>query len=119
MKVLADTSVWVDHFRRSDSRLQGLLSDDKILIHPAVIGELACGNLTRRDNVLSDLQQLPAAAIAGREDAMFVIESRKLWGKGIGWTDAQLVASALLSGCELWTHDKQLQKIAAALSIAY
>jgi predicted nucleic acid-binding protein len=119
MKVLVDTSVWVDHFRRSDSRLQGLLSEGEIFIHPAIIGELACGNLMSRDEVLSDLHKLGSAAIADREDTMFVIESRKLWGKGIGWTDAQLVASALLSGCELWTHDKQLQKIAAALNIAY
>ena len=119
MKVLVDTSVWVDHFRRSDSRLQGLLSEGEIFIHPAAIGELACGNLTRRDNVLSDLHRLRSAAIADCEDTMFLIESRKLWGKGIGWTDAQLVASALLSGCELWTRDRRLHDIAVALNIAY
>jgi len=88
-------------------------------MHPAVVGELACGNLTRRGKVLSDLQKLPAASVADREDTMFVIESRRLWGKGIGWTDAQLVASALLTGCAFWTHDKRLRAAAIALRIAY
>jgi predicted nucleic acid-binding protein len=119
MKVLVDTSVWVNHFRRRDPRLQGLLSDGDLCMHPAVIGELACGNLTQRNRVLADLQKLPAAAIADGDDTMFVIESRKLWGKGIGWTDAQLIASALLGGCLLWTHDKHLHNAAVALGICY
>jgi predicted nucleic acid-binding protein len=84
-----------------------------------VIGELACGNLARRNKVLSDLQKLPVASVADQEDALFVIESRRLWGKGIGWTDAQLVASALISGCKIWTRDKQLRSVAAALGIAH
>jgi hypothetical protein len=85
----------------------------------AVIGELACGNLKRREQVLLDLQRLPAAAVADVEDTLFVIASRRLWGKGIGWTDAQLVAAALLSGARLWTHDKKLHAVASALRIAY
>jgi predicted nucleic acid-binding protein len=119
VKVLADTSVWVAHFRRNNPRLQALLADGEVLMHPAVVGELACGNLTRRARVLSDLQKLPAAVEADREDALFVIESRRLWGKGIGWTDAQLVASALLTECALWTLDKHLHRVAAALGIAH
>jgi predicted nucleic acid-binding protein len=110
--------VWIAHFRRTDPRLQAFLADGEVFLHAAVIGELACGNLTRRAKVLSDLQRLPAAAEANREDTLFVIESRRLWGKGMGWTDAQLIASALLTGCALWTHDKQLHKVADSLGIA-
>lgn len=119
MKVLVDTSVWIAHFQRGDPRFQALLSDGSVLIHPAVVGELACGNLARRARVLSDLRKLPAAAEADQEDILFVIESRRLWGKGIGWSDAQLIASALLTGCQLWTHDKRLHAVAAGLGIAY
>jgi predicted nucleic acid-binding protein len=119
MKVLVDTSVWIAHFRQSDSRLQAVLSSGAVLMHPAVVGELACGNLNRRGKLLADLLKLPAAAEADPEDIMFVIESRRLWGKGIGWTDAQLIASALLTGCALWTHDKQLRAVAGALGIAH
>jgi predicted nucleic acid-binding protein len=117
--VLADTSIWVDHLRVDDPRLRSAIADSELLVHPAVIGELACGTLPDRSDYLSYLADLPSASVADEEATLFVIESRKLWGKGIGWTDAQLVASALLSGCELWTHDKQLQKVAVALSIAY
>jgi predicted nucleic acid-binding protein len=116
---LVDTSVWIAHFRRSDPRLLTLLSRGEVFVHPAVIGELACGNLTRRDRVLSDFQKLPGAAIADHQETLFVIESHRLWGKGIGWADAQLVASALLTGCKLWTQDKRLHEVAAALHISY
>jgi len=119
VKVLVDTSVWITHFRRCDPQLQAFLFDGDVFMHPAVVGELACGNLPRREKVLSDLQKLPSASVADREDTLFVIDSRVLWGKGIGWTDAQLVASALLTGCKLWTHDKRLHAVASALHIAY
>jgi predicted nucleic acid-binding protein len=118
--ILVDTSVWIDHFRRSDPRLQALLDDGGVLMHPAVLGELACATLRARSRTLSYLQSLPLApSIADDEETMFVIESRGLWGKGIGWTDAQLVASALISECRLWTHDGQLRNVAAALRIVY
>jgi predicted nucleic acid-binding protein len=119
VKVLADTSIWIAHFRRSDPRLQGLLHKSEVFIHPAVVGELACGNLTGRNKVLSDLQKLPLASVADIDDTLFVIEARRLWGKGIGWIDAQLVSSALLTGCALWTHDKKLHNVAVGLRIAY
>jgi predicted nucleic acid-binding protein len=117
--VLVDTSVWIAHFRRSDPRLNALLHDGAVVMHPSVVGEIACGNLTGRNKVLSDLQKLPPAAVADKDDILFVIESRRLWGKGIGWTDAQLVASALLTACALWTLDKKLHAVAAALRIAH
>jgi predicted nucleic acid-binding protein len=118
--ILVDTSVWIDHFHRRDPRLQTLLNDRGVLIHPAVVGELACGNLPRRSQTLSYLESLPqTSSIADADETMFVIESRRLSGKCIGWTDAQLVASALISGCRLWTHDRQLRGVVAALGIDY
>ena len=118
--ILVDTSVWIDHFRRNDPRLLSLLDDRGVLTHPAVVGELACGPLPLRSGTLAYLQSLPqTSSIADAEETIFVIESRNLWGKGIGWTDAQLVASALISGCKLWSHDKQLHQVAIALRIAY
>jgi predicted nucleic acid-binding protein len=118
--ILVDTSVWIDHFRRYNERLQTLLDNRGALMHPAVVGELACGTLPHRRQTLSYLQGLPQpASIADTEETMFVVETRKLWGKGVGWSDAQLVASALISGCKLWTRDKRLHEVATALGIAY
>jgi len=117
MTVLADTSVWVDHFRRTNPRLEKLLADGNLLIHPAVIGELACRTLSRRQEVLTHLRRLPAALLTSPDETLFVVESRRLWGKGIGWTDAQMIASALLSDCTLWTLDKRLDAVASALGI--
>jgi hypothetical protein len=117
---LVDTSVWIDHFRRSDPGLKTLLDEEAVMTHPAVIGELVCGTLPARSRTLIDLQSLPPVpSIADAEETMFIIESRKLRGKGIGWTDAQLVASATISGCKLWTHDKRLQAVATSLHIAH
>lgn len=119
MMVLADTSVWIRHFRVGEPRLQALLNEGEILMHPVVLGELACGTLPRRASTLFYLRSLPqTASVADPEETMFAIESRNLSGKGIGWSDAQLIASVLLCGCLLWTRDKRLQEIAAALEIA-
>jgi predicted nucleic acid-binding protein len=118
--ILVDTSVWIDHFRRSNPRLQALLDQGEVLMHPAVLGELACGTMRSRSHTLSYLRDLPqVASIADAEETMFVVESRKLWEKGVGWSDVQLVASALISGCALWTHDQRLHSAVIALRIAY
>jgi predicted nucleic acid-binding protein len=118
--ILVDTSVWIDHFRRSDPQLQTLLNDRGVLMHPAVVGELACGTLVDRRRTLGYLQDLPQpASIADVEETMFVVDSRTLWGKGIGWSDAQILASALISGCKLWTHDRRLHELATELGIAH
>jgi hypothetical protein len=118
--ILVDTSVWIDHFRRSNPRLQALVDDRALLIHPVVIGELACGTIRNRKETLLYLQAVPRIpSIADAEETMFVIESRNLSGKGIGWVDAQLIASALISGCRLWSNDRNLHAAAAALRIAY
>ena len=97
--VLVDTSVWIAHFRERQPVLVDLLSDGLVLAHPFVNGELACGNLAGRQSLLADLAALPAAARASDTEVMRLVESRKLWGRGLGWVDAHLLASALISHC--------------------
>lgn len=113
--VLADTSVWIQHFRFGEPALADLLSDGLVLMHPFVWGELACGNLRDRTAILSDLRALPPATVASNEEVLQFIEDRRLWGRGLGWIDAHLLASALLSGCRLWALDKALVQAAAKL----
>jgi hypothetical protein len=115
--ILVDTSVWIAHFREAGSNLAHLLSEGLVMVHPFVVGELACGNLKNRDGILSDLQALPPAAPATHEEALRLVKDRKLWGTGIGWIDAHLLASALLSEAELWTLDERLDRAAAAASV--
>jgi predicted nucleic acid-binding protein len=112
MKVLADTSIWVDHFRGADPVLIDLLNDGCVLMHSFVPGELACGNPARRSPVLAKLAALPAALRAEDAEVLDLIENRKLHGPGIGWVDAHLIASALLSDCDLMTSDHRLKKAA-------
>jgi hypothetical protein len=115
--ILVDTSVWIAHFRKAGSRLGELLSEGLVMVHPFVLGELACGNLKHRVRILSDLEALPCAVSAAHEEVMRLIEARKLWGLGIGWIDAHLLASALLSDCQFWTLDGRLLRAAAAAGV--
>ncbi len=118
--ILVDTSIWIDHFRSADESLVGLLSANRVLMHSFVIGELACGNLRRRDEVLSLLKNLPAATIGHDDEVRLFIEHRKLMGRGIGYIDAHLLtAVALSNGARLWTRDKRLQGVASELGMAY
>jgi len=112
---LVDTSVWVDHFRNGNAELQKLLQQDEVLVHPFVTGELACGNLRNRAQVLSLLQQLPQARISTDPEVLHFLELRKLWGRGIGWVDVHLLASAMLSHAKLWTLDKRLHGLASEI----
>jgi len=116
--ILVDTSVWVNHLRKADGRLRQLLIDGQVLVHPFVIGELACGNLRRRTEVLRLLGKRPGAPLAQHEEVVAVRETRRLWGKGIGWIDAHLLASSLISGSQLWTADSRLQTAARRLGAA-
>src|SRR5262249_24560209 len=109
--ILVDTSVWVDHLRRRNARLVGHLEDGEVLGHPFVRGEIACGYLKNRREILLLLSELPQAVAAGHEEVLEMLESRHLYGKGIGWADAHLVASARLSGARLWTLDKRLLRL--------
>jgi predicted nucleic acid-binding protein len=114
--VLVDTSVWVDHFRRGVPELVDALSRNAVLIHPIVIGELAAGNLGHRARVLEDLRRLPLADEASFDECLHFIEAHRLHGRGLGWNDIQLLASARLSRARLWTIDKRLREVAEALS---
>ncbi|MGA7414875.1 MAG: PIN domain-containing protein [Bryobacteraceae bacterium] len=109
--VLVDTSVWVSHLRSGEPRLTEFLEKGLVLMHPAVIGELACGNLRNRRAFLSHLAELQEAASATNEEALLLIEGRKLWGRGVGWIDAHLLASSLLSDCLFWTLDERLMSV--------
>ena len=115
--VLADTSVWIQHFRRGEPKLASHLADGLVLMHPFVLGELACGNLKHRAEILSDLQELPLAKLASTAEAMRLIEDRRLWARGLGWVDVHLLASALLSDFGFWTLDKKLGRAAAELGL--
>lgn len=115
--VLADTSVWIEHFRHRQRTLADRLSDGLVLMHPFVSGELACGNLKERAAILSHLQALPQSRLASNAEVLQLIEDRRLWGRGLGWIDAHLLASALLSNCLFWTLDIRLAKTARELGL--
>ncbi len=110
--ILIDTSVWIAHFRSGGTALSKLLNDSVVLTHPGVIGELACGNLKNRKGILADLTALPVAAVASDDEVLHLIDDRQLWGRGLGWIDTHLIASALLSDCRLATLDRQLEATA-------
>jgi predicted nucleic acid-binding protein len=118
--ILVDTSVWVDHLRRGDAHLMGLLEQSKVIVHPFVIGEIACGSLSDRGVVLQLLDQLPGANVAEPDEALAFIERHALHGKGVGHVDVHLLtAVALTAGSRLWTRDKRLRSVADALGCAY
>jgi predicted nucleic acid-binding protein len=115
--VLVDTSVWVDHLRTGVPRLAELLERGDVLVHPFIIGELACGRMTKRTEILGLLRTLPHAQSAIHDEALQLVEDRKLMGRGLGYIDVHLLASALLSSCRLWTTDASLRKASEALGI--
>jgi predicted nucleic acid-binding protein len=115
--ILVDTSVWVLHLRKGDEKLAGLLGEELVLCHPFIVGELACGNLKNRAEILNLLRALPMAQEAEHDEVMQLVESRGLAGRGLGWVDAHLLASALISSCGMWTLDKPLASAAAELNI--
>jgi predicted nucleic acid-binding protein len=118
--ILVDTSVWINHLRSGDENLAALLNTSQVLMHPFVLGEVACGNLHQRTEILSLLKDLPQATVAQDEETLFFIEHHRLMGRAIGYLDAHLLAAvALDSGSRLWTHDKRLQKLAEELGMAY
>ena len=117
--ILVDTSVWIDHLRQGDRALADLLERGSVLMHPFVMGEIACGHLKNRSSLLTLLADLPAAAVAQQAEAMAFIDRHALHGKGIGYVDVHLLAStALTSGARLWTRDKRLHAIALEQGLA-
>jgi predicted nucleic acid-binding protein len=115
--VLVDTSVWVDHLRRRNARLAAHLERSQVCCHPFVIGELACGRLRRRDEILCLLAALPQAPLAEHGEVLTFVESNRLAGAGIGWIDAHLLASARLAHSTIWTLDRRLDATARSLGI--
>ena len=118
--ILVDTSVWVDHLRAGAPALAVALEGGEVLMHPFVLGEVACGRLRNRAQVLRLLGELPAAQVATDAEVLEFIERRALMGRGIGYIDAHLLASAALAGtARLWTRDRRLAVVAADLKLAY
>jgi hypothetical protein len=117
--VLVDTSVWVTHLRQTQSDLVDLLNDGEVACHPFIIGELACGNLKNRTEILLLLGALPMVVAAEHEEVLQFIESLSLMGKGLGYVDVHLLASVALSRLPIWTLDKKLGQIADLLGLHY
>lgn len=117
--VLVDTSVWVSHLRDGNTELATLLNNGAVLCHPLIVGGLACGNLKDRAVILSFLRLLPMCIEAEHEEVLSFIENNSIMGKGIGYVDAQLVASSVLTGVPIWTLDKKLAQVADSLHIKY
>ena len=117
--ILVDTSVWINHLRHGEALLTRALLAMEVGIHPFVVGEIACGNLKNRQEILQLLQGLPPMQKALDSEVMHFIEHKNLMGRGIGYVDAHLCASALLSGARLWTRDKRLLATAQALNLAW
>jgi len=117
--VLVDTSVWVSHLREGNVGLEKLLSNGEVVCHPFIVGELACGNLKNRYEILTDLQSLPMTILAEDEEVLKFIENNRLMGKGLGYIDIHLIASAVLTDVPLWTLDKTLDKFNKKIGINY
>ena len=118
--ILADTSIWVDHLRSEDNYLASLLELNEIVIHPMVIGELACGNVGNRAEIFGLLRSIPSLPVATDDEVLFLIEYHQLMGRGIGYIDAHLLASVVMTPpATLWTIDRRLMSLADELGVAY
>jgi predicted nucleic acid-binding protein len=120
MMVLVDTSIWVDHFRRRNDALAGLLELDLVMIHPMVLGELACGTPPARAQTLADLDRLQQTQQASLREVMAFVERERIYGLGCGLVDIVLLASTLMTpGAELWTQDKRLGSLAERFGVLH
>jgi predicted nucleic acid-binding protein len=108
----------VDHLRRGNRALAEMLESARVWTHPFVIGELACGQLSRREEIMESLASLPSAPFVGHQEVLDFVEDQRLMGRGIGWIDAHLLASAFQADLPLWTRDKRLASIAGNLGIS-
>lgn len=118
--ILIDTSIWIDHLRAGDAELVALLNSAQILSHPFVVGELACGNLRSRDEVLTLMGELPQVTVATDAEVLYFIEQHELMGRGIGYIDAHMLAAvSLATPARLWTRDKRLDAVVVDLGLAF
>ncbi len=118
MKVLVDTSVWIDHFHRANPQLQGLLRTGQVWTHTVVIGELAAGQPARRDEVLLHLQKLPRGDEIDLGEGLHLLAEHRLWSRGLSWSDVQLLAAASIDRLTLWTRDRALLRAVQELGLA-
>ncbi|MEI8037060.1 MAG: type II toxin-antitoxin system VapC family toxin [Verrucomicrobiota bacterium] len=117
--VVVDTCVWVRHFRQRNARLLYLLEEGEVLCHPLVVGELAMGSLMGRAQMLWSLSKLGHPPLATAAETHQMVEARRLWGRGIQWNDAQILASVVIGGVKLWTVDQKLLEIAGEMDVAW
>ena len=117
--VIVDTSIWVTHLRKGTRQLEKLLKDAEVMCHPFIIGELACGNLKNRNEIISLLQSLPMVVTIEYDEFLFFIDRNHLMRKGIGFVDVHLLASAQFTGIPLWTADKRLKSAANQLELTF
>jgi predicted nucleic acid-binding protein len=114
VKWLVDTSVWIEHLRSADLRLATLLRENQVLTHSAIIGELACGRLPKRREMLEAMSLLPSVREATAAEVLRYVDTARWYGRGIGWVDAQLLVSARLSDAQVWTLDRRMDRLARA-----
>jgi predicted nucleic acid-binding protein len=117
--ILVDTSVWVHYLRFGSAQLASLLNVNSVVMHPYIVGEIACGSLSKRAPTLELLQQLPVAPVAEFDEVLGYVEDQKLHGVGIGYVDVHLLMSAAIGSTKLWTRDRRLHAAAARLRLAY
>ena len=117
--VVVDTNIWVFHWRHPTRLLTDMVADGEIWTHPIVIGELSMGTLRNREQTLWDLTRLGRPPLATDAETRQMVEARRLWGRGIGWNDAKILASVVIGGCLLWTRDIRLDEIAEELKVAW
>jgi predicted nucleic acid-binding protein len=117
--VLVDTSVWVAHLRAGNVGLEKLLNEGEVVCHPFIVGELACGNLKNRHEILAYLQAIPLTILAEDAEVLTFIDNNQLMGKGLGYIDVHLIVSAVLTDVPFWTLDKTLDKVSEKIGIRY
>lgn len=117
--ILVDTSVWIDHLIKNEHHLQFLLLEGEVVCHSFVIGELVCRNLKNRKEIIRLLHALPSSPQIDFDEYLYFVEKHKLYGKGIGFIDIHLLASAKLSQVKLWTFDKRLKSASIELGLNY
>ncbi|HMO51781.1 MAG TPA: type II toxin-antitoxin system VapC family toxin [Kiritimatiellia bacterium] len=116
--ILVDTSVWIDHLREGNRTLAKLLTDGDVMCHPFIIGEVCCGHLRQRREIIALLHALPSLDRVSDDEVLYFIDKHRLSGRGIGLIDMHLLASCSIGGCQLWTMDKRLLKIAANMGLS-
>lgn len=117
--VLVDTSIWIDHFRRASGQLTSLLETEEVAVHPFVVGELSCGNIQNRKEIIALLHALPHTTKVDDDEVLLFIERHSLMGRGIGLIDVHILASSCIDSCLLWTRDRKLKTAAQEMDLEF